>query len=73
MKKVRYYGTANGDVARNTESGIERYNEATREFVPSEDETIYDIETSMRALTPEEASEIMERSSKIADKLANAG
>lgn len=75
MEKAFYYGTAQGDVSRYTEKGIiEHYIAAEREFRPSTiNDTVHDLDTNMRAISAEEAAVIMERSSKIADKRANAG
>ena len=75
MEKTIYYGTASGDVSRYTEKGIiEHYIAADREFRPSTiNDTVHDLDTNMRSISQQEAEVIMERSSKIADKLANAG
>lgn len=74
MVKAKYFGTPQGDVSRYTDKGIvEHYDPAAREFNPSTTrETVYDLDTSMKAITPEEAEVIMERSSKLAEKM-NAG
>ena len=74
MRETLYFGTASGLVSRYKDSVVEHYGEISREFQPTTTrETIYDLDTSMKALTQEEAEVIMERSSAIADKRANKG